>query len=292
MTLSINLNSPWCIFFILACIAILLGVSWLWCLKKNREMLQRLDRENSEFISIVGHQLRTPLTIIKGFLSLIAEGTYGKVNKETADALAKILISTEDMGKLIEDLLNASRVELGKMEFTMEKLDITKFLEKIKEDFSLLAKNKRLSLKLILPKKATPFVVADVIKMTEVISNLVENAVKYTKKGGITLSAEVRSSMAVINKNGHNVKGSNTAKQSVVRICVSDTGIGIRHEDIPHLFKKFSRGKDLGQWSISGTGLGLYVGKGIIEAHGGNIWVESQGENKGAKFIIELPIAS
>lgn len=289
MTVSINLISPWCIFFVLAGIAVLFGLMRLWCLKKNREILQRLELENSEFISIVGHQLRTPLTIINGFLSLIVNGTYGKANKKTEEALKKILISADGMRKLVEDLLNASRMELGKMEFAMEKTNISNLLGKISEDFSLLAKNKSLSLKLVLPKKALPLVIVDTVKVGEVISNLVENSIKYTTRGGITISAQARKTMVALDEKGFIIKNGCASEQSVVRICVSDTGIGIPQEDIPYLFKKFSRGKDPSRLNISGTGLGLYIGKGIIEAHGGKIWVESRGRNRGSTCIIELP---
>src|SRR5664280_2732247 len=119
-----------------------------------------------------------------------------------------------------------------------------------------------------------------------------DNALKYTEKGGVTVSAEMRDTGAVIDEHGFVKEGEKSPYGKVVRITVSDTGIGIPHEEIPYLFRKFSRGKDVSRLHVSGTGLGLYVGKAIADAHHGATWVESDGAGMGSRFIIEIPIAA
>ncbi len=234
------------------------------------EELRKLDDSKSEFISIASHQLRTPLTAVKGFVSLILEGSYGRLENAQEDVFKKIFISTERLIRLVEDMLNISRIESGKMQFKIAPVKLEPFLRDLEPGFQLIAKDKHLTLAVDLPPQALPAVSADPDKLREVVSNLIDNAMKYTNQGGVTVTA------------GPAPTGAG------VRILVKDTGIGVPKEEIPYLFNKFSRGKDTARLRASGTGLGLYVGKQIIEAMGGSIWVESPGENQGSTFIIEL----
>ena len=243
------------------------------------EELKKLDNAKTEFLSIASHQLRTPLTAIKGFVSLILEGAYGKVEPEMRGALNKISISSERLIQLVEDLLNVSRIESGRMQYRFEQSRVEPLLSDLCENFALVAKQRDLYLDLKLPKKDLPELNMDPAKMREVLSNLIDNALKYTEKGGVTVRAELF--LAIDSK---------TKKSDVVRLTISDTGIGIPAEEIPYLFQKFSRGKDTKRLHVGGTGLGLYVGKNIVEAHGGQIWIESDGAGRGTKFIMELPI--
>lgn len=236
----------------------------------NRQ-LRKLDNAKTEFISIASHQLRTPLTAIKGFVSLILEGSYGEVNDKAKEALLKVYASGERLIQLVEDLLNVSRIESGRMQFSFAKDSVEKLVKELYENFILVAKTKKIYLDLKLPDRKLPEVMMDLAKIREVISNFMDNALKYTEKGGVTIRIE-------------------ETKNDTVKIMVSDTGIGVPADEIQHLFKKFSRGKDTGRLHATGTGLGLYVAKNIIEAHHGKVWVESDGEGKGSKFIIELPI--
>lgn len=244
------------------------------------EELKKLDNAKTEFLSIASHQLRTPLTAIKGFVSLILEGAYGKVEPEMRGALNKISISSERLIQLVEDLLNVSRIESGRMQYRFEQSRVEPLLSDLCENFALVAKQRDLYLDLKLPKKDLPELNMDPAKMREVLSNLIDNALKYTEKGGVTVRAE--SFLAIDSK---------TKKSDVVRLTISDTGIGIPAEEIPYLFQKFSRGKDTKRLHVGGTGLGLYVGKNIVEAHGGQIWIESDGAGRGTKFVIEIPAA-
>ena len=240
-------------------------------LAQANDQLRKLDNAKTEFISIASHQLRTPLTSVKGFISLIIEGSYGEINDGVRDALTKVYASSERLIQLVEDLLNVSRIESGRMQFTFEKAEVDGMMKELYDNFMLVAKNKDLYLDLKLPENGLPEITMDPGKIREVISNFTDNALKYTEKGGVTMKAE-------------------ETKDRTVKITISDTGIGVPADEMQYLFKKFSRGKDTGRLHASGTGLGLYVGKNIVDAHHGRVWVESDGEGKGSRFIIELPI--
>lgn len=234
------------------------------------EKLHQLDRAKTEFISIASHQLRTPLTSIKGFISLLLDGTYGRIPKVTRDVLEKVFISNERLIKLVEDLLNISRIESGKLVFRFEKNDITKLAKDVVDSFELAAKNKKLKLEYRAPKKKIPAIYFDNDKMREVISNLVDNSIKYTKKGTVGVTVEELNNQ--------------------VRVIISDSGMGIAKEEIRYIFEKFQRGKDSSTTHTEGVGLGLYVCEKIINSHNGKIWAESDGLEKGSRFIIGLNI--
>ena len=239
-------------------------------LASANKRLVKLDGEKSEFLSIASHQIRTPLTSVKGFLSLLLEGSYGELATNQKDVLAKIYTSNDRVVNLVEDLLNISRIEGGGMEFKIEKWRLENICQEVIDTLALKAKDNGLYLRFIKPTTPLPEVMVDGAKVREVISNLVDNAVKYTPHGGVELKLE--------------------KMDDCVRATVSDTGIGIPQTELPYLFAKFSRGKDTARLNTGGTGLGLYVGKQMIEKSGGKIWVESEGDGKGARFIVEVPI--
>lgn len=241
-------------------------------LAQANDQLRKLDNAKSEFISIASHQLRTPLTAIKGFISLMLEGSYGKMAPEQVDVLNKVYSSNERLVNLVEDLLNISRIESGRMEFQFDKWKIEDICQEVIDTFVLRAKEHKLYLEYKKPDQPLPELIIDGVKVREVISNLVDNAIKYTLegKGGVTLKVEQWGES--------------------IRVTVSDTGIGIPESELPYLFAKFSRGKDTSRLNTGGTGLGLYVGKTMIENNGGKIWAESDGAGLGSRFIIELPI--
>lgn len=254
------------------------------------DQLRKLDNAKTEFISIASHQLRTPITAIKGFASLLLEGSYGELTDGVKGAMEKIYSSSERLVALIEDLLNVSRIESGRMQFTFEKASVEKLIKELYDNFALVAKAKEFFLEMKLPENPLPEIVMDYTKIRELVSNFVDNALKYTEKGGVVISAEVKDEGVVIDESGFVIAGKKSEFGKVVRITVKDTGIGIPKEEIPYLFKKFSRGKDVSRLHVGGTGLGLYVGKAIAEAHHGQVWVESEGDGKGSSFIIEIPL--
>ena len=237
--------------------------------KANRK-LKQLDRAKSEFISIASHQLRTPLGAIKGFVSLLLEGSYGEVNEKAKEALKKISTSNERLIVLVDDLLHLSRIEAGKMQYDFDCWQIEDIVQEIKDTLLLKAKEKGLYLKVNSPSPPLPKIRIDGAKIKEVISNLVENAVKYTNRGGVKVGFK--------------------QEENLIRIIVSDTGVGISQDEMVRLFSKFSRGKNISRLNADGAGLGLFVGRKIVEAHKGKIWAESEGKGKGSRFIVEIPI--
>ena len=255
------------------------------------DKLRILDKAKTEFISIASHQLRTPVTAVKGFASLLLEGSYGEVSNSIKGALEKIYVSSERLVNLIEDLLNVSRIESGRLTFTFEMGSVNDILKELYDNFMLIAKSKKFYLDLKVPENPLPKIKMDAAKIRELISNFIDNAFKYTEKGGVTVKAEIRESGVVINEDGFVKEGEKSPYGKVIRVTVSDTGIGVPREEIPSLFKKFSRGKDVSRLHVGGTGLGLFVGKAIADAHHGATWVESDGAGKGSRFIIEIPVA-
>ena len=254
------------------------------------DQLRKLDNAKTEFISIASHQLRTPITAIKGFASLLLEGSYGEISEGVHGALEKVYASSERLVNLIEDLLNVSRIESGRMQFAFEKASVEKLIKELYDNFILIAKTKKFYLDLKLPENPLPEIMMDYSKIRELVSNFIDNALKYTEKGGVNVKAEIKEHGVVIDENGFVIEGEKSPYGQVARITVSDTGIGIPKEEIPYLFKKFSRGKDVSRLHVGGTGLGLYVGKAIAEAHHGQVWVESDGDGLGSRFIIEIPV--
>ncbi len=232
--------------------------------------LQQLDTAKTEFISLASHQLRTPLTIIKGYISMMVEGTWGKVPSKQAEQLDKVYKSNDRLINLVEDLLTVSRIESGRLEFEWEMISLEEMVESAVTEFSQVAKEKNLYLKLNKPEKPLPKIKIDSLKIRQVVQNLIDNALHYTKKGGITINLE--------------------EDKKKIRFSIKDTGIGISAKEKVTLFEKFSRGKEVGKMHTEGTGLGLYLGAKMINAHDGKIWVESEGKGKGSTFFFELPV--
>jgi signal transduction histidine kinase len=166
------------------------------------------------------------------------------------------------------------------MEFQFEKWRLEGIIKELTDTFILTARNKGLYLEAKFPPKVLPEIEMDGPKVREMISNLIDNALKYTRRGGVTVKMELA---------GGSQKSADEEQR--IRIIISDTGIGIPKDELPRLFTRFSRGKDISRLHAGGTGLGLYVGKSIVDAHHGKIWAESAGEGKGSKFIVELPLS-
>ena len=233
--------------------------------------LKKLDAAKSEFISIASHQLRAPLTVIKGYVSLVSEGSFGAITGEIKDALAKVFFSTNQLVKLIGDLLDLSRIEAGKIRYEFKPTDFVEMVSKIADEFQENAKKKGLSLAFANNAGALPQLNLDPDKMREVVVNLTDNAIKYSEKGTVSVALE---------------KAGDTA----IRLTVKDTGIGIKPEDAGRLFTKFTRTEEARLQDPNGMGIGLYFVKRVIEDHGGRVGVESEGPGKGSTFWAELPI--
>ncbi len=233
--------------------------------------LEILDKAKSEFISIASHQLRTPLTAIKGYISMMIEGDYGKISKEGLQSMKNAFIANERLVKLVNSLLDLSRIEAGRITLEFSPVKIDSLAADILRELRGEAESKNLKLRLTKDKTALPKIQVDPAKLRDALMNLVDNAIKYTNKGGVTV----------------NIK----ANHEKIIITVQDTGEGMTAEEIDKLFKSFSRADSGRKNWAEGSGLGLYIAKKFVEMHHGNIKAESPGKGQGSRFIIELPIS-
>lgn len=238
-------------------------------LQTANDRLKQLDQMKSEFLSVASHQLRAPLTAIKGYISNITENLYGQVPESLNEPLSVIQESTRVMTSSIEDYLNVSRIEQGRMKYDMSSVNVTALAKRATEEMLPVALKKSLSLEFVDSPDVT--VNADFGKIKQVFSNLIDNAIKYTEQGKVTVSI--------------------TKTETAMRFMTQDTGIGIAADEIDGLFAKFTRARDANKVNTTGTGLGLYVAKNLVEGQGGKIWVESDGPGKGSRFIVELPLS-
>ena len=247
-------------------------------LESANEKLQKLDQQKSEFVSIASHQLRSPLTVIKGYLSMFLEGEEalgnvkaGTITQKGAEVMDTMFQSTVRLAHIIEDFLNVSRIEQGRMKYEMSDFDIRQMTTEVVAEFKGAVAQKGITIAF---KDKTPsesyMVNADSGKLRQVIGNVIDNSIKYTPQGGITVYLE-------------------RLKDSI-RINIKDTGIGISEGNLKNLFQKFARATNAGKVNVTGSGLGLFVAIEIMKAHNGKLWAESEGEGKGSTFIIELPI--
>lgn len=240
-------------------------------LEVANEELRKLDNVKTEFLSMASHQLRTPLTAMKGYLSMLIEGSYGEISETVKEILNKVYVVNTRLARLVEEFLNVSRIDAGRVQYNFEETRLEPILKELFDAFVLGAQERGLTLRLALPKQPLPKLPLDTLKVKEVISNLIDNALKYTKAGSVVIKAE--------------------RKNDQVAVSVEDTGIGITPETMARLFEKFSRSKETAKMEVSGTGLGLYVGKKFVEAHGGTIRAESKGAGQGSRFVVTLPVS-
>jgi signal transduction histidine kinase len=226
-----------------------------------------MEKQKTEFVSIASHQLRTPLTAIKGYASMLLEGSFGKLSDGVRDAVDKIFKSSQVLVLIIEDFLMVSRIEQGRMRYDFTVVNLRDTVKEVVKDIEPKAKEKNLSIQVYVEDTGSFNIKADHAKIKQVIYNVVNNAILYTEKGFIKI---------LLSKN---------KESDMLRVAVSDTGIGIDRNMMSKLFKKFSKGKE----STLGSGIGLYVAKEIVKAHKGHIWAQSDGKTQGSTFFIELP---
>ncbi|NPV58538.1 MAG: GAF domain-containing protein [Actinobacteria bacterium] len=229
--------------------------------------LHELEQAKSDFVSTVSHELRTPLTSIKAYTATLRRGDVEFDEDTKREFLRVIEDETDRLARLVSDILDVSRIESGRLELKKREFDLARLARIVIE--KLESHSSRHSFHLHYPQHMDP-VYADPDKIEQVIMNLVDNAVKYSPSGG-----EVTVSLA--------------QERNRVEFRVSDQGVGIPPEHLPHIFDKFHRVDNRATREIYGTGLGLYVSKSIIEAHGGSIWVESE-LGEGSTFLFTLPV--
>lgn len=232
---------------------------------------EELEQMKLDFVSMASHELKTPLTSIVGYLSVYLNESKDKIPAENLDLLQKAFTSAQQLQTLIQNLLNVNKIEREQLSVSREPVDYLPILSKAVEDLRSQANQKNIVLTLT-GTDNLPKVLADPIRIAEVITNLVANSINYTNPGG-------------------KVGVSITASPTEATTTVSDTGIGIPADAIPHLFNKFFRVSNLEQKATKGTGLGLYISKSIIEKLHGKIWAESE-DGKGSRFSFTLPLAT
>jgi len=243
------------------------------------------EQRKADFISTASHEMRTPVAAIEGYLSLALNEKVATIDNRARDYLNKAHTTIQHLGKLFQDLLTSSKAEDGRLVNHPSVVEMVSFLEQISNDLKFEATKKGLFSEFLIGSadridasvnnlnenksiKPLYYAYVDPDRFNEAITNLYDNAVKYTEQGKITIGV--------------------TADNNLIQIYVKDTGSGIPKEDIPHLFQKFYRVDNSATRTIGGTGLGLFITKKIIELYSGKIWINSE-PNKGTTFFINLP---
>lgn len=254
------------LFLVFALVLLTLLLVRVW--SEKVEAVKELDRQKDELISIVSHQLNTPVTSLKWELEMLTDGDMGKFNDEQIETLKGMQNITANLADLVGMILDVSRIQLGKMKISMQELDLQKFFEEILNVIDPKAQQQSVEfIKNIPHKLPTVFLDKRLTRMT--IENLLSNAIKYTKKGGkVVLDVRIDSGKLFCK--------------------VKDNGCGIPKKDQSQIFGKLYRASNVRN-NVDGNGFGLYIAKGAIESQDGKIWFESE-ENVGTTFFIELPL--
>ena len=259
-------------------------------LKATNRKLQKLERLKSEFISIVSHELRTPLTAIKNAMDIILSGKAGDMTENIEKFVSMGKRNAIRLSGIINDLLDISKIEAGKMDFKFELIHVGPVIEYVKNNLSEVAKEKNLTIKYI-PSDEEVEVYADSNRLEQVLTNLVSNAIKFTPDAG-----EIEITSKVVN--ARELQYDNCFEEDIkklqgnyLQVCVEDHGIGIERKDLNHVFDKFAQIENSLSRKVGGSGLGLPIARQLMEAHNGAIWCDSE-INKGSRFYFVIPIAN
>jgi GAF domain-containing protein/ActR/RegA family two-component response regulator len=239
--------------------------------RETAERLQEVDRLKTQFLANMSHELRTPLNSIIGFSRVILKGIDGPITEMQQQDLTSIYNSGQHLLGLINDILDLSRIEAGKIELSFDKVYLGEIFDGVLATTRGLVRDKSIELHKHVPADLPP-VRADATRVRQVLLNLCSNAAKFTERGSITLSATV------------------LPAESVVQISVSDTGQGIPAREMDKLFERFSQVDGSPTRRAGGTGLGLNISRHLVELHGGRIWAESAGPGRGSTFSFTLPL--
>lgn len=238
-------------------------------LEHANDKLKSVDKLKTEFLSLASHQLRSPLTAIKGYSSMLIEGSYGKLNAKIDEPIKRIYISAQGLVSIVEDLLNVSKIEQGGMKYEFMQTDLAPIVQNLYNEMQIPAQSKNIVFTLDMAAGETFVVNVDPTKIKQVFLNLTDNSIKYTHDNGT-------------------VEVSLKRVDDTVVFAVKDNGVGISPETKAKLFEKFSRGEG-GKLNTGGSGLGLYLAKQIAIAHKGDVVIESEGLGKGSVFKVVLP---
>lgn len=241
----------------------------------QKARLYESDQAKNEFVSVASHELITPISAMEGYLSYVMkpQGHEKKLKPQTIEYLENVRSSVHRLSAQLKDLLDVSRIESGKMNMDFKEHDMIKLIQDTISQLRFVAEDKGITLNFVAPRESVPHIWADGDRTIQVLVNLISNAIKYNReKGSVIIEAEVRRA------------------EGLVQVSVSDTGFGMKSEQMTHLFEKFYRVDSAKTVGIIGTGLGLYITKSIVERMGGTITVESV-EEKGTTFTFTVPAA-
>lgn len=231
--------------------------------------LKTLDERKNEFLNIASHQLRTPVTAIKGYSELILDGVYGEMDDKVNKQVLRIKELTDQIFRLVTDMLNISRIEENRLSYHFEKIDLNNLIYEICKNFEWNAKQKKLSFEHNISKEEFIHEV-DKTLFTQCIENILDNSIKYTEEGGVIATTYIKDNKFYFE-------------------CV-DTGIGIDKGSLNNLFSKFSRASNAIKSGIDGSGIGMYLAREIVRVHKGDLELYSRGENKGTKALLFLDL--
>jgi len=237
------------------------------CVLRDVTHFKELDALKSEFVSTVSHDLRSPLTLMRGYATMLE--MVGQLNEQQTNYVRKIVIGVESMSRLVNNLLDLGRIEAG-IGLQLEMTPVHDIIERVVGTLQLQASQKRVQLTTEIPRETIPLIEADQALLQQALQNLIENAIKFTKPEG---KVHVRVQVQPIG----------------MVFAIVDNGIGISPVDQPRLFEKFYRGAQQAK-DQRGTGLGLAIVKSIAERHGGRVWAESQ-LGKGSTFYLAIPLS-
>ena len=241
--------------------------------------VQRANVAKSDFVSLVAHELKNPMTSIKGYTDLLAGGAVGQINEMQTNFLNTIKSNVERMSTLVSDLNDNAKIEAGRLRLEYKATNVSDLVDDVVRSFKRQIEEKKQVLEVNMPEKISPMW-SDRIRVGQVLTNLVSNAYKYTPEGGILqLGVEETANQADAESSAH-----------VIHIWVRDNGIGMNLEDQQKMFQKFFRSEDPKAREAPGTGLGLNITKGLVEMQGGKIWFESE-YRKGTTFHFTIPVA-
>ena len=259
-------------------------------LKATNLKLQKLERLKSEFISIVSHELRTPLTAIKNAMDIILSGKAGDMTENIEKFVSMGKRNAIRLSGIINDLLDISKIEAGKMDFKFELMHVEPVIEYVKNNLTEVAKEKNLTIKFTSSGEDVE-VYADSNRLEQVLTNLVSNAIKFTPDAG-----EIEITSKVVN--ARELQYDHCFEEDIkklqgnyLQVCVEDHGIGIERKDLNHVFDKFAQIENSLSRKVGGSGLGLPIARQLMESHNGAIWCDSE-INKGSRFYFVIPVAN
>lgn len=257
--------------------------------EQTNKKLERLERLKSEFISIVSHELRTPLTAIKNSLDIVLSGKSGALTENMDKFMNMAKRNVTRLSGIINDLLDLSKIEAGKMDFKFETIKIEPVIEYVKTSLEEMAREKNLILKTKIEDNSAD-IYADTHRLEQVLTNLVSNAIKFTPENG---QVEIRTEVVDTKDINYVEIFDEEFKQlhgKYLVVCVKDNGIGISQENLAHVFDKFAQIENSLSRKVGGSGLGLPIARQLLEAHNGAIWCNSK-PDKGSSFYFVVPIA-